>query len=197
MRLKFFPYPGAPPSNATFVGDAQGSLFYSYVPRKANFSEAVRGCTARNGSLVTWKAGASQYSVERYFYQNKVLGKYYWQGISRPRQTGAFTYIDGSQVSPLVSNTRPYAHWWVVHMPHHCSIGDGMFVGTLLMCGQYARANTPLLVAVRPSAAVWTLYVSVIETRCSDSIIITSCTANNASDPSITTIAAACSRVHR
>ncbi len=37
------------------MGNAQGSLFYSYVLRKANFSEAVKGCEARNGSLVMWK----------------------------------------------------------------------------------------------------------------------------------------------
>jgi hypothetical protein len=93
------------------VGSSQGSLYYSYVHRKANFSDAVRGCEARNGSLVMWKDGPSQYSVERYFYQHKVLGKYYWQGIRRARSTVPFAYIDGSQVSQVVSNSKPYAHW--------------------------------------------------------------------------------------
>jgi hypothetical protein len=102
---------GAPPANATFVGNYQGSMYYSYVPRKANFTEAVRGCAARNGSLVTWKDGQSQYSAERYFYQNKALGKYYWHGIRRPRQNAAFVYTDGAQVSQVVSNAKPYAHW--------------------------------------------------------------------------------------
>jgi hypothetical protein len=86
-------------------------MYYSYVPRKANFTDAVAGCSARNGSLVMWKDGLSQFAVERYFYLGKALGKYYWQGIHRARSTTAFAYVDGSQVSQVVSNSKPYAHW--------------------------------------------------------------------------------------
>jgi hypothetical protein len=52
-----------------------------------------------------------QYAVERYFYQQKVLGKYYWLGLRRARPNVAFSYIDGSQVPQAVSSSRPYAHW--------------------------------------------------------------------------------------
>jgi hypothetical protein len=86
-------------------------MYYSYVARRANFSAAQAGCAAMNGSLVMWKDGASQYDVERYLYGNKVLGKYYWQGISRPRPTAAWAYVDGSSAGQTVSNSRPYAHW--------------------------------------------------------------------------------------
>ena len=86
-------------------------MYYTYVAKRANFSAAMAGCNAMNGSLVMWKDGASQYTVERYFYQTKALGKYYWLGIRRPRAGAAFTYADGSSVGQTVSNTRPYAHW--------------------------------------------------------------------------------------
>ncbi len=108
---------GAPASNATFAGNAQGTLYYSYVARRANFSAALAGCAAMNGSLVMWKDGASQNSVERYFYQAKVLGKYYWLGIRRPRAGAAFAYVDGSSAGQTVSNARPYAHWCVLLEP--------------------------------------------------------------------------------
>jgi hypothetical protein len=102
---------GAPANNATFVSNAQGSMYYSYVAARANFTQAAASCRAMNGSLVTWKDGASQYSVEHYFHAAKVLGKYYWQGISRARPGAAFAYIDGSSAGQTVSNIRPYAHW--------------------------------------------------------------------------------------
>jgi hypothetical protein len=86
-------------------------MYYSYVAKKANFTSAQAGCAAMNGSLVMWKDGDSQYDVERTFYQSKVLGKYYWQGISRARRTAAWAYVDGSSTGQSVSNSRPYAHW--------------------------------------------------------------------------------------
>jgi hypothetical protein len=62
------PAAGAPANNATFTSP-DGLLYYSYMAKKANFSEAVRSCTALGGSLAMWKDGEMQYSVERYFYQ--------------------------------------------------------------------------------------------------------------------------------
>jgi hypothetical protein len=60
---------GAPPTNATFTSSPDGAVYYSYVARKANFSQAGRGCTAWGGTLAMWKDDDTQYSVERYFYQ--------------------------------------------------------------------------------------------------------------------------------
>jgi hypothetical protein len=88
-------------------------MYYSYMARRANFSAAGASCSALGGSLVLWKDAESQYALEQHFHDSRVLGKYYWLGISRPRPTTAFAFVDGSPLSPLVSNTKPYAHWWV------------------------------------------------------------------------------------
>ena len=87
-------------------------MYSSYSARKANFTQARAACAALSGSLVMWKDAESQYSVERYLYQSKALAKYYWMGVSRARLGMAFSYMDGSTLSPTVSNAKPYAHWW-------------------------------------------------------------------------------------
>jgi hypothetical protein len=107
----WLPAAGAPPSNTTFVPNDDGSLYYSYVARRANFTNARAACTRMDGSLVMWRSADSQYAVERHLYRAGVLAKYYWLGIARPRQGAPFAFVDGSSVPNLVSNSKPYAHW--------------------------------------------------------------------------------------
>jgi hypothetical protein len=105
------PPAGAPARNASFVNNEDGSLYYSYVAKRANFSDARAACARMNGSLAMWRSADSQYAVERYLHRSGALAKYYWLGIARPRQGAPFAFVDGSSVPNIVSNGKPYAHW--------------------------------------------------------------------------------------